>query len=93
MRKHSLNRVKMVCCLLCQYIEMLESDETKPSHYQGIVSHVLVRQGSYPSMKKHNLNLVKMVCYLLCQDIEMLESDETKPSTSQVITKVLYLMC
>ena len=45
-----------------------------------------------PSMRKHNLNLVKMVCYLLCQYIEMLESDETKPSTSQVITKVLYLM-
>ena len=35
-RKHNLNLVKMTCYLLCQYMEMLESDETKPSTNQVI---------------------------------------------------------
>ena len=35
-RKHNLNLVKMTCYLLCQYMEMLESDETKPSTSQVI---------------------------------------------------------
>ena len=35
-RKHNLNLVKMMCYLLCQYMEMLESDETKPGTNQVI---------------------------------------------------------
>ncbi|XP_060583069.1 condensin complex subunit 1-like isoform X2 [Ruditapes philippinarum] len=36
MRKTNCNLVKMTCYLLCQYMEMLESDETKPSTNQAI---------------------------------------------------------
>lgn len=39
-RKEYLNLVKMVCYILCQYMEMFEMEDTKPSTTQVVSAKV-----------------------------------------------------